>query len=649
LVRTVSNYSGLAGPGKKTAAEILARFGLPPPPPRRDRYYTTCPNCSRLRSTAAHRKAEVLGVTIDSDGVRFGCNHCGWTGGGKFFEPCKPNGHDNQSRSFEAIYDYTDEDGNVLFQVCRTHDKQFPQRQPNGKWGVNGVRKVLYRLPEIIEAAANERPILILEGEKDVNSAWEIGLPATCNPGGAGKWLAEYSEVLRGADIVLIPDNDAPGRAHTAAVACMSAGIVRSIRIIDLTATWSKCPRGGDLSDWLAAGGTREQLDALIEHAPYQEPETPEPPDQDARGPDAPPRQKERAKGRSAILVRGDQVPLRSVQWAWKHRFAFGKIALIAGDPGLGKSQAALDILARMTVGDSWPVDGGKAPIAEAMVLTAEDGLSDTVAPRLVAAGADMSKVHFLTGTKVEGGEEELFDLTRDVQALRDALKKNPAIKVIIIDPLTAYLGETQAQRNAQVRKALAPLVRLIEETEVLVIGVTHLNKSAGKAIYRVLESIAFVAVGRILHLVIADSENPINRKFICDKTNIGPKPPGLTFICQQVPVTTEDGEEWVSRICWGTAHITETADQALEAQANSGEKAGARDGAEKFLRRLLADGPVPFDEVLEAAKASCISERILRRVKDDLGVISDKDGFKGGWAWSLPAEDGQRDTEDVQ
>jgi hypothetical protein len=114
------------------------------------------------------------------------------------------------------------------------------------------------------------------------------------------------------------------------------------------------------------------------------------------------------------------------------------------------------------------------------------------------------------------------------------------------------------------VRKALAPLVRLIEDADVLVIGVTHLNKSQGKAIYRVLDSIAFVALGRILHLVIADTENPDNRKFLCDKTNIGPKPPGLTFLCQQVPVATEDGEEWVSRISWGTQHINETADQAF-------------------------------------------------------------------------------------
>jgi hypothetical protein len=98
-------------------------------------------------------------------------------------------------------------------------------------------------------------------------------------------------------------------------------------------------------------------------------------------------------------------------------------------------------------------------------------------------------------------------------------------------------------------------------------IGITHLNKSAGKAIYRVLDSVAFVAVGRILHLVIQDADNPSNRKFLCNKTNMGPKPPGLTFICQPVEVPTIRGEVWVSRVSWGAQTISQTADEAMAAR----------------------------------------------------------------------------------
>jgi hypothetical protein len=208
-----------------------------------------------------------------------------------------------------------------------------------------------------------------------------------------------------------------------------------------------------------------------------------------------PPRSK-----RVAVLRRASNIEPEPIDWAWKDRFAFGKLALIAGDPGLGKSQVAIDIVARCTLGDHFPCGEGSAPQCEALILTAEDGLKDTVIPRLIAAGADRSKVHILTGTKIEGaatGEEDLFDLTRDVAVLRDVLKANRKIRIIAIDPLTAYLGETQAHKNAQVRKVLTPLIKLIENFGVLVIGVTHLNKSAGKAIYRVLDSIAFPARAR--------------------------------------------------------------------------------------------------------------------------------------------------------
>jgi putative DNA primase/helicase len=351
---------------------------------------------------------------------------------------------------------------------------------------------------------------------------------------------------------------------------------------------------------------------------------------------------------RTAVLLRGDQVPLRAVQWLWKDRFAFGKLALIAGDPGRGKSQIALDIVARCTTGEAWPVDGGRVPLAEAIVLTAEDGLSDTVAPRLVAAGADRSKVHFLTGTKIEGvkdGDQQMFDLTADIEVLRKTLKANPAVRIIVIDPLTAYLGATQAQRNAQVRAALTPLVHLMEETGVAVIGITHLNKGQGKAIYRVLDSIAFVAVGRLIHMVIDDADKSGNFKFLCDKTNLGPKPPGLTFICQQVEVGTEDGPQWVSRISWGTEHIQETADQALQAEAAPAEAMTATDDAVEFLRAVLVSGPVAVKDVeREAVEACLLAEgksvgysKPFRDARKVLGVRSIKAGMAKGWVWALP------------
>jgi putative DNA primase/helicase len=188
-------------------------------------------------------------------------------------------------------------------------------------------------------------------------------------------------------------------------------------------------------------------------------------------------------------------------------------------------------------------------------------------------------------------------------------------------------------------------MVKLIEECGALVIGVTHLNKSAGKAIYRVLDSIAFVALGRILHLVVQDADNPLNRKFLCDKSNIGPKPEGLTFFCQQVEVPTPRGSLYVSRVNWGAQTISQTADEAIAAGTPEGRRSsGSMTEALEFLKGLLADGPVASKKALEGAKANGISVATLRRAKKSMGVVAKHDpSFDGGWKWCLGSQDDQQ------
>jgi putative DNA primase/helicase len=175
-----------------------------------------------------------------------------------------------------ATYDYTDEASEVLFQVVRFEPKDFRQRRPDGSgtWipSLGETRRVLYRLAELHEAVALEHTVFVVEGEKDVESLRAIGLPATCNPGGASKpgqkpkWLREYSEMLRGGDVVIIGDNDEAGRAHVQAVAASLHGVARRVRVLDLVAAWPECPEKGDVSDWLSkAGGTAEKLHELVE------------------------------------------------------------------------------------------------------------------------------------------------------------------------------------------------------------------------------------------------------------------------------------------------------------------------------------------------------------------------------------------------
>jgi hypothetical protein len=247
-------------PREPTLADQMAALGIDLTDVVPGRHYTTCPKCSADRSPE-HEGLKVLGVTITGAGAHFGCNHCGWTG---------RTGAENGT----VHYDYADEDGVLLFQKVRQPGK-FWQRRPDGNGGwinkLEGVRKVIYRLPAVKKAIAAGQPIVAVEGEKDAETLWSLGIAATTSPDGAAKpgqgakWRPEYSEMLRGADLIVMGDNDDAGRAHIEATATASVGIAARVRTLDLAAHWASCPAGGDVSDWWAAEqGTREKLEAIL-------------------------------------------------------------------------------------------------------------------------------------------------------------------------------------------------------------------------------------------------------------------------------------------------------------------------------------------------------------------------------------------------
>jgi hypothetical protein len=198
-----------------------------------------------------------------------------------------------------AEFDYVDAAGKLLFQVVKYDPKDFRQRRPDGKggwvWNLDGVQKVLYRLPELIEDVAQRRTIVIVEGEKDCDALRAIGVPATCNPGGAGKWEPAYNEWLLDADVVIVGDNDPhakhpktgellfhpdgrpvfPGQDHMRDVAAKLVNTAKRIRLIDLGKAWPGCPLKGDIYDFLQSH-TREQFDALADALPeYAATDTP--------------------------------------------------------------------------------------------------------------------------------------------------------------------------------------------------------------------------------------------------------------------------------------------------------------------------------------------------------------------------------------
>jgi 5S rRNA maturation endonuclease (ribonuclease M5) len=222
-----------------------------------------------------------LGIAVGDDGtVLLKCRSHGCSAGaicqavGLTLRDLFPSQNGKPKMNIIAEYKYVDANGRLLYQVVRLDPKDFRQRRPDPKskggwtWNLKGVQRVLYRLPQVRKAVIGGQTVFVVEGEKDADNLARLGLAATTNPGGAGKWSRDYSEALRGANVVVLPDNDEPGQQHAAKVARSLRGKAASVRVVNLP----DLPPKGDVSDWLAAGGTREQLESLAA-APEQQPQ----------------------------------------------------------------------------------------------------------------------------------------------------------------------------------------------------------------------------------------------------------------------------------------------------------------------------------------------------------------------------------------
>jgi putative DNA primase/helicase len=387
-------------------------------------------------------------------------------------------------RQIVTVYDYKSEAGELLYQVVRYDPKEFRQRRPDGNngwiWNLEGVRHVLYRLPEVIAAPLDEW-IYIVEGEKDVDNLIAKKFIATTNSGGARKWIDDFNRYFKWRQVAIIPDNDEPGKDHAKLVGNALHGIAAKIKIVELPGL----PPKGDVSDWFEGGGPERirELIRLTDEAPAFEPDSID-------------------ASRPIVVSLADVKPL-PISWLWFNRIPLGMLTLILGDPGLGKSFLTLYMAAKISTGGAWPDSGtpeNNAPQGSVVILTAEDDLAHVVRPRLDALEADVSKIHALEGVKIRDEENhehcEYFNLQRDLPALQQAVRDQRNTKLVIIDPLSAYLGgRIDSHKDAEVRSVLRPLVELAEKCGVAVIGVTHLNKNAsGKAVYRAMGSLAFLA-----------------------------------------------------------------------------------------------------------------------------------------------------------
>jgi hypothetical protein len=511
-----------------------------------------------------------------------------------------------------ATYDYIDEDGRLLYQAVRYEPKGFCQRRPleGGSWtySLGDVRRVLYRLPEVLQATRDGRFVFVVEGEKDADALAGLDLVATTAPMGAGKWKADYTISLSAAHVVLVPDQDAPGRKHAEQVAASLHGTASVIRIVHLPEEW----RGYDISDWIAAGHSKDELLELVRLAPVYAPqsyqETPEP---------RPP----------GVFLRVSDVESKRVSWLWPGRLALGKITVLDGDPGTGKSILYCDNAARVSTGRDWP-DGSPSIQGGVVIVTVEDDIADTIRPRLEAAGADLDRVVVLQTVPTASGPRPIL-LPGDLEIIVSTCRAVEA-RLLVIDPLMAHLGmDHDSYRDQDVRVAIGGLMKALPSLGTSCLILRHLTKQhSGKAIYRGSGSIGIVGAARIGLLLAPHPEDEDQRVLAATKNNLGPRAASLAFRLQSsvwrpdVPVVQFEGA------------VTITADALI-----SGGMPAPRskvDQARDWITDQLADGPLPEAVVRARAEEDGISSRTLDRAKSALAVSVRWGGSDGFWHWNL-------------
>jgi hypothetical protein len=353
-----------------------------------------------------------------------------------------------------------------------------------------------------------------------------------------------------------------------------------------------------------------------------------------------------------AIVVRLSDVQEREVEWLWPNRIPLGKLTLLAGDPGLGKSFVMVDMAARVSTGTGWPdCYDQPQPVGSVIMFNCEDDIADTVLPRLKRAGGDPSKVIALQGIATIDGEsgerrQRGFSFDVDLPKLIEVLEVNSDVRLVVIDPVSAYCGATDSHKNADIRAMLAPLSDMASQYRVAVVMVTHLAKgSGGKAVYRAMGSLAFAAAARAVWYVAKDHDDDKRRLILLTKINIAVEAAGLAYRLQ-------DGA-----VCWAETPVVMTADEHLAKETRperkprgSSEQGEAVQQAADWLVEKLTGCSMHSKVVKQLADDADIAPATLKRAKKLAKVKSLRSGFgeKSVVWWSLSSNDDEPVPTDV-
>ena len=339
------------------------------------------------------------------------------------------------------------------------------------------------------------------------------------------------------------------------------------------------------------------------------------------------------SRPRLMLACAADIAP-EAITWLWPGWLPAGKISLLAGSPGAGKTTLALAISAIVSQGGIWP-DGVKARAAgRVLIWSSEDDPADTLVPRLMAAGADLHRIHFAQAVADEHGELQPFDPARDMHLLSERLTEMGGADLLIVDPIVSAVSG-DAHRVNDVRRNLQSLVDVAAAHRCAVLGISHFAKGTKgtSPAERVIGSQAFVALARMV--LVAGKDEAAERRILARaKSNISPDDGGVSYSIEQVEAGIGIT---ASRIVWGEL-IQGTAREILgDIEQEDDQERTTSDEAAEFLAGLLADGPVRAKEIKADADGAGFAWRTMQRASSNLGVEKRKLGVKEGWEWALP------------
>jgi putative DNA primase/helicase len=340
------------------------------------------------------------------------------------------------------------------------------------------------------------------------------------------------------------------------------------------------------------------------------------------------------------VLTRASDVRAKKHKWLWQHRIVRGAVTVIAGEPGLGKSQLGIKLAATVSTGGKWPCGEGLAPAGDVIIIFGEDDADTTVRPRLEAAEANLDRVILIGNVNDKTTGPRPFSLIADLKRLDQALAGAEAPRLVIIDPLSAFLnpvgGDTFNPNDAtQVRALMRQVDTLAKKHDVAIVFVHHLTKSSGSALARFAGSSALVAAARAAFLVVRGKPESKWHIFVPAKNNLGPDSTALQFRIRKRELLNGNEEPYVG---WNRNPLPITAEEALKCATGDSDRQTRLHETDDFVRKQLKDGKQGASEVFADGKQFGFSERQLRGAANRLGVRFLPTGFgrTKKWWWEL-------------